>query len=113
MEPDAAGGEAVLAARDLRGELGDLDAVQVRAAGGAHGVASSVVGEVSCVGTAVPTSGSHTWNVVPSGPVSKFRLPLWRSSMIRRTVSRPRPVPRPTPLVVKNGSRTRRRTSFR
>ena len=36
--------------------------------------------------------------------------PEWRSTTIRREMSRPRPVPLPTSLVVKNGSKTRSST---
>ena len=55
---------------------------------------------------AVCSIGSQTWNVVPCGPESKLSDPRWRSSTIRRAVSRPRPVPWPTSFVVKNGSKT-------
>ena len=54
-------------------------------------------------------AGRGTW----SGPGSESSVsePSWRSTTMRRAVARPRPVPCPTSLVVKNGSKTRSRTS--
>ena len=40
-------------------------------------------------------------------------LPWWRSAMMRREMSSPRPVPRPISFVVKNGSNARACTSER
>src|SRR5215212_5197413 len=79
VQPLAASAQAVLAAGHLGGQLGDRDRVRMGA------------GQRT-----VPSMGSHTWKVVPPGPVSKPSVPLWCSSTILRAVSRPRPVPRPT-----------------
>ena len=57
-------------------------------------------------------SGSRMWNVVPSpSSVSKVSVPPWRSTTIARAIARPWPVPRPTSLVVKKGSKIRVATS--
>ncbi len=45
----------------------------------------------------------------PGAEASRTWPPDWR--MKSRTIASPRPVPRPTSLVVKNGSNTRARTS--
>src|SRR4029078_6782231 len=90
VQPLAAHAQAVLAAVGRFRQLGDLDRVYVGAGGHQRAVLSK---------------GSQTWKTVPSGPESKETVPRWRSSMMRRQVSRPRPVPLPTPLVVKNGSK--------
>ena len=49
--------------------------------------------------------GSETWKVVRPGSESKVSDPSWRSTTIRRAVARPRPVPCPGSLVVKNCSK--------
>src|SRR4051794_15538005 len=90
VQPLAALAQAVLAAVGRLRQLGDLDRVQVRAGGHQRAVSSK---------------GSQTWKTVPSGPLSKEIEPRWRSSMMRRQVSRPSPLPLPTALVVKNGSK--------
>src|SRR4051794_37072046 len=90
VQPLAALAQAVLAAVGRLRQLGDLDRIQVCAGGHQRAVSSK---------------GSQTWKTVPSGPLSKEIEPRWRSSMMRRQVSRPRPVPAPTSLVVKNGSK--------
>src|SRR5436309_6699184 len=97
MQPHAPLAQAVFAACHAIGEFQDLDLVEVGA--GAH-----VEGSVSRWGGG--WKGIQTWNVVPCSPVSNVNEPPWRSSTIRRAVSRPSPVPRPTSLVVKNGSNT-------
>ena len=51
-------------------------------------------------------AGSVTQNSVPPGPVCTSIAPWCRWTM-RRAMSRPRPVPWPTSLVVKNGSKMR------
>ncbi len=61
---------------------------------------------------AVGSIGRRTWKVVPSpGMVSNVSAPPWRSTIIVLARGRPWPVPRPTSLVVKNGSNTRAATS--
>src|SRR6185436_3242859 len=82
VEPDAAAGEAVLAAGHLVGQLGDLDLVQVAAARAHRGVSSLLVSSARASGGAAPVIGSQTWKVVPSGLVSKLIEPSWRSSTI-------------------------------
>src|SRR4051794_10484959 len=95
VHPAAARGEAVLAAVHGVGQLAQEDVVEVGAGG--HGGHSLM--------------GSQTWNVVAPGADSTRMAPSWRSTTMRRAVSSPRPVPAPTPLVVKNGSKTRSTTS--
>src|SRR4029077_7555943 len=60
---------------------------------------------------APPVSGTHTLMVVPfPGSLATVMTPPWASTM-RRASGRPRPVPCPTGLVVKKGSKIRGRTS--
>ena len=95
VQPLAAAGEAVHAAVDGLGELGDRDLVEVRAAG--H--------------VAFLFSGRRTVNAVAPGWDSTRSEPSWRSATIRRAVASPSPVPWPTSLVVKKGSNSRSRAS--
>ena len=46
----------------------------------------------------VPSIGSQTWKVVPPGRCRTLSEPSWRSTTIRRAVSRPSPVPVPDVL---------------
>jgi hypothetical protein len=46
------------------------------------------------------TRGSSTWKRVSPGVEVKRRSPWWRWTTIRQQMSRPRPVPLPTGLVV-------------
>ena len=55
--------------------------------------------------------GSRTRSTVSPGWESMAIVPPCRSTTMRRAMSRPRPVPLPTPLVVKNGSNARAATS--
>src|SRR6185312_11179697 len=90
VDPAAAFGEALLAAVDGLGELGDVDVIEM---GAGHQAFSWRM-------------GSETWNVVRPGSDSNVSEPSWRSTTIRRAVARPSPVPAPTSLVVKNESNT-------
>src|SRR5258707_7721506 len=64
-----------------------------------------------CAHSRAPSTGRRTRNTVRPGSESTLRLPRWRSTTIRLAVSRPRPVPRPTSLVVKDGAKIRSRAS--
>src|SRR3954452_7174534 len=96
VQPLAAGGEALLAAVDGLRELGDRDLVEVGAV--LHAAFFRSIGR-------------RTVNAVAPGRDSTRSEPSWRSATIRRAVASPRPVPWPTSLVVKNGSKSRSRTS--
>src|ERR1700733_11730146 len=80
VQPHAAFAQAVLAAVDAFGQLEHGDRVQV----GAVGHVSLSVGR----GIVMAGRGSQMWNVVPLSPVSNVTEPPWRSTTIRRTVSR-------------------------
>src|SRR4029450_5529552 len=67
VQPLAAAGEAVLAAVDGLGQLGDVDGVE---GGAGHQGASRRI-------------GSKTWNVVAPGSESNHSDPSWRSTTIR------------------------------
>src|SRR5262249_10723316 len=56
-------------------------------------------------------SGSRTWKRVLPGSDSTRRSPWCLLTTIRQEMSSPRPVPSPTSLVVKNGSKIRSRIS--
>ena len=58
-------------------------------------------------------SGSTTWNRVSPGSDTTRRSPPCRLTTTRHDTSSPSPVPCPTGLVVKNGSKTRDRSSAR
>src|SRR5207253_7883164 len=100
VQPLAAGGEAIDAAVDRGGQLRDPDVIEVGA--GRH---------VDRPLSQDPLKGSRTRKVVRPGLESSVSEPLWRSTTIRRAVARPRPVPCPTSLVVKNESKIRSRSS--
>ena len=51
--------------------------------------------------------GRRTWKRVSPGTDSTRRSPWCLLTMIRQAMSSPRPVPSPTGLVVKNGSKMR------
>src|SRR5947209_4509004 len=57
------------------------------------------------------TNGMRTENVVAPGTDATDRSPWCRLTTIRHEMSSPSPVPEPTGLVVKNGSKIRPRTS--
>src|SRR5205807_10092587 len=59
----------------------------------------------------VAASGSSMRNAAPLGTSRRRKTPPWRSTIMRDMV-RPRPVPLPGALVVKNGSKMRSRASL-
>ena len=102
MHPAAADGEAVLAARHAVRHLHE-DLVEMRA----------TVGHGDLLASGAASRGSRTWKRVRPGWMSTRRSPWWPSTTMRRVMSSPRPVPFPTALVVKNGSKMRRWMSAR
>src|SRR5215475_8300155 len=102
VEPPAAGRLALRAAGS--GRFGDgVDAWHGGHAGSFRS-ASPAVG-------ASAVSGSRTWKRVLPGSDSTRRSPWCLFTTMRQEMSSPRPVPSPTSLVVKNGSKIRSRIS--
>src|ERR1044072_7272664 len=102
MEPPAAVGVAL----DAAGPAGREAVVDA----GVLGHEGSWAGSRTVSGS-VAVRGSSTWKRVSPGTDSTFRSPWCLLTTIRQEVSRPSPVPSPTGLVVKNGSKIRPRIS--
>src|SRR5262252_6454486 len=97
VEPPAAGLLAVGASGPARRD-GGIDTWQRGHAGSSRSASGAV-------------SGSRTWKRVSPGSDSTRRSPWCLFTTIRQEMSSPRPVPSPTSLVVKTGSKIRSRIS--
>src|SRR5215475_14824638 len=97
VEPPAAG-RLTLHAAGPRGRHAGLDSWLFGHAGSSRSASGAV-------------SGRQTWKRVLPGSDSTRRSPWCLLTTIRQEMSSPRPVPSPTSLVVKNGSKIRSRMS--